>query len=64
MNDLEENISFNCPYCGSSMVVKIDLTGGQKQKFVYDCEVCCRPIAVTVEIDDEGIKNFNCEKES
>ncbi len=35
-----------CPYCGESVEIAIeeDLAG----EMIWDCEVCCRPWAVTV----------------
>ena len=47
-----------------SIGVKIDLTGGQNQLFAYDCEVCCRPITLQVEIYADGVINIITEKES
>ena len=46
-----------------SNTVRVDLTGGRKQKFVYDCEVCCHPILIKVEADESGIINASAEKE-
>ena len=44
--------------------IKVDLTGGQKQSLIYDCEVCCRPITLQVEIHADGVINIITEKES
>ena len=64
MLNLEEDYSINCPYCTESRAIRIDLTGGQKQFLIYDCEVCCQPISVQLEIDVNGIINLTTEKES
>ena len=64
MLNLEEDCFINCPYCLESIGIKIDLTGGQNQLLTYDCEVCCRPITLQIEIDSEGIINVTAEKES
>ena len=42
-----------CPYCFSSIPVEIDVPGGN-QDYYEDCQVCCAPMAVGVQIDDEG----------
>ena len=47
---VEEFEDFLCPYCGGNNALAIDLSGGNRQSFVVDCEVCCAPIAVIVKI--------------
>ena len=58
MNVLNE-WEFPCPYCGEMNVLEIDRTEGSSQSFAVDCDVCCRPIEVTVNIDRKG--NINVE---
>ncbi len=64
MPSVEEDYSINCPYCLENIKIRIDLTGGQNQFLIYDCEVCCRPITLQVEIDDDGVINTITERES
>ena len=61
---LEEDYYINCPYCMESISIRIDLTGGQNQFFIYDCEVCCQPISIHSDIDVNGVANLTIEKES
>ena len=61
---LEENYSFNCPYCSADISICIDFAGGRKQAFVYDCETCCRPIEIHLELDANGVVDFVAQKES
>lgn len=42
-----------CPYCGERIEVIVDDSAGD-QRYIEDCQVCCRPITVVVSIDDEG----------
>lgn len=42
-----------CPYCYSNIPVEIDVSGGN-QDYYEDCQVCCAPMAIGVQIDDEG----------
>ena len=44
--------------------MRIDLTSGQKQFLIYDCEICCQPISIQIEIDVNGIAKLTTEKES
>ena len=44
-------VSVNCPYCGESLDLWVDETGGSSQKYVEDCQVCCQPNVLTVRWD-------------
>ena len=48
---MEEIVDVMCPYCGQTCEVPIN-TGLARQRFVTDCEVCCRPFAVVAECDN------------
>jgi len=52
MNVLIEK-SVQCPYCGESIELLIDLSVPQ-QNYTEDCQVCCRPIIVNVGVDSSG----------
>lgn len=43
----------SCPYCGEPIELLLDASAGD-QHYIEDCTVCCRPISVTVTIDDDG----------
>ncbi len=60
---IEEVQEFNCPYCAAVISVTIDTTAGRRQSFVTDCEVCCRPIEIEVDIDRDGYVNFIAKRE-
>ena len=42
-----------CPYCGERLETLIDLSCGSTC-YIEDCQVCCRPIELTLEVDGEG----------
>lgn len=42
-----------CPYCGETIVLLVDASAGTQQ-YIEDCAVCCRPIVVSVGVDDDG----------
>ena len=48
-----------CPYCAQPFDVEIDPTGGLDQEWVIDCEICCRPIVVQVQVEGEEIVSLN-----
>ncbi|POP52911.1 CPXCG motif-containing cysteine-rich protein [Zhongshania marina] len=51
MNSIE-SIYEQCPYCGESIELLIDASGGDEE-YIEDCEVCCRPISIVLRVDDE-----------
>ena len=52
MNVLIEK-SVQCPCCGERIELLIDLSVPQ-QSYTEDCQVCCRPIIVSVDVDSTG----------
>ncbi|GAB3029953.1 MULTISPECIES: CPXCG motif-containing cysteine-rich protein [Oleiagrimonas] len=48
MNELEP-VAATCPYCGEPIELTVDCTV-ETQRYVEDCEVCCRPIDVEVRV--------------
>ena len=64
MQNLEEDYFINCPYCMERISIRIDLTGGQNQFLIYDCEICCQPISIRIGVDVSGVINVTTEKES
>ncbi|MHB1225211.1 MAG: CPXCG motif-containing cysteine-rich protein [Gemmatimonadaceae bacterium] len=43
-----------CPYCGEPSEIVVDPGGGNLQRYVEDCPVCCRPWQVTVHFASDG----------
>jgi hypothetical protein len=52
----------NCPYCGERIELVIDCSVGL-QKYVEDCQVCCRPIHVSAGLDARGALMVDVEHE-
>jgi len=42
-----------CPYCGEVIDLLVDCSVPQ-QRYIEDCNVCCRPMNVAVWVDSEG----------
>lgn len=42
-----------CPYCYSTNTTEIDISAGS-QDYYEDCQVCCAPMELFVDIDDQG----------
>lgn len=43
--------SFRCAYCGEINHTFVDLSQGNTQKYVEDCQVCCRPNQLSISYD-------------
>ena len=52
MAELSEQ-TIGCPYCGESISILVDDTLPE-QRYVEDCQVCCRPIELDVEVAPDG----------
>jgi hypothetical protein len=44
----------DCPYCGERFETAVDVSAGSAA-YIEDCQVCCQPIEVTVQVDDSGV---------
>jgi hypothetical protein len=57
----------HCPYCGEIIDLLID-PSESVQEYVEDCFVCCRPITITVNIEElphnENITTVNVRSEN
>jgi hypothetical protein len=51
--NVEETVVVQCPYCAQSFEVLVDCSIEQ-QEYIEDCEVCCRPVTLVVNVSTEG----------
>ena len=52
----DEDVVWTCQYCGVHNSVWLDLTVDEKQDFIEDCRICCRPNRIIITTDyDENI---------
>lgn len=52
MPELSEQM-IDCPYCGEAISVLVD-DSLPEQRYVEDCQVCCRPIVLDVTVGPDG----------
>jgi hypothetical protein len=60
---MQDEASYYCDSCGEEIVVPIDFAAGTEQTYVEDCPVCCHPMVIHVEIDDDGNVSVTGEAE-
>jgi hypothetical protein len=46
-------VSVQCPYCGESFDTAVDWSAGAF-RYIEDCHVCCQPIELAGDVDDDG----------
>ena len=55
---LEEEYFFTCPHCWEEISMLLDISV-PRQDYVEDCEVCCNPLHIFYQADEDGIIEFN-----
>jgi len=51
---MNDEATYVCGACGEEIVIPIDLSQGESQRYVEDCPVCCRANVICVEINSDG----------
>ncbi|WP_138431387.1 CPXCG motif-containing cysteine-rich protein [Fodinibius saliphilus] len=46
-----QNSTFHCAYCGEVNHTIIDPSQGKTQKYIEDCQICCKPNNLSVSYD-------------
>lgn len=60
----DDTSTFYCAFCGEPNETAVDLSAGSTQRYVEDCQVCCRPNVLTVFFDREGRASIEVAPES
>ncbi|MFQ5606224.1 MAG: CPXCG motif-containing cysteine-rich protein [bacterium] len=50
---MKDTVEITCPYCGEPNEIYIDFSGGVHQSYVEDCQICCQPWEIFVDLTDE-----------
>ena len=51
--ELTPFVTVQCPYCGEQYETAVDVSAGSF-RYVEDCQVCCQPIELAGEVDQDG----------
>lgn len=49
----QESVEVQCPYCAQSFEVLVDCSISH-QEYIEDCEVCCRPVTLVIDVAEDG----------
>jgi transcription elongation factor Elf1 len=53
---MNEFPTINCPHCGERFQISVETDDGNAE-FVVDCEICCRPMTVSVRVKAGTVEN-------
>jgi hypothetical protein len=63
MNHFDPVQQILCPYCGEPIEIRLDIAAANED-YTEDCSVCCRPILLHVERDENGEPSVSATRES
>jgi len=55
-------VTIDCPYCGEPIEILLE-PSEDSQRYIEDCQVCCRPITISVTVDEEGGTSVDASSE-
>jgi len=55
---MQTETTVQCPFCGQLSTLELDTTL-RSQRFVTDCETCCRPMEVHAECENGEIVSID-----
>jgi hypothetical protein len=62
---MHNTAEYTCAYCGETNLTFVDLSAGTQQSYIEDCQVCCQPNVLYLQIDQETLDiEINSEPES
>jgi hypothetical protein len=56
--------TYTCAFCGSDNEAEVDTSASKLQRYVEDCQTCCRPNLLTIQIDNDGEPTVTAEPEN
>ncbi|NTU53547.1 MAG: CPXCG motif-containing cysteine-rich protein [Chlorobiaceae bacterium] len=51
--EIEQTVLVQCPYCAECFEVLVECSIAH-QEYIEDCEVCCRPVTIVVDVAEDG----------
>ena len=52
---MQTTADYTCAYCGETSTTFVDLSAGSNQRYVEDCQVCCRPNILYITVDEDTL---------
>lgn len=57
-----EEADIQCPFCWETITIEVDLSAGSA-RYTEDCQVCCHPLVITLNVDDAQRFSVDVEAE-
>ncbi len=59
---ITDSAEIQCPYCWERIFIEID-PSVPMQEYIEDCQVCCRPMEIRVNLDADGRADVSANRE-
>lgn len=53
---MQTTSEYYCAFCGEENTTFVDLSSGMSQSYVEDCQICCRPNILYIQIDEDTLE--------
>lgn len=53
---MQNTAEYFCAYCGEPNLTFVDVSAGNHQSYVEDCQVCCRPNVLYIALDEDTLE--------
>jgi hypothetical protein len=58
-----QSVQIRCPYCGEPVSLVVDCSV-ERQEYIEDCSVCCRPITIAVVVANGEVASIEGRSEN
>ncbi|BBC22500.1 MULTISPECIES: CPXCG motif-containing cysteine-rich protein [unclassified Pseudanabaena] len=52
---MQDTAEYTCAFCGEPNMTFVDFSAGMQQSYVEDCQVCCQPNVLYIQIDEDTL---------
>ncbi|MEI6329923.1 MAG: CPXCG motif-containing cysteine-rich protein [Pseudanabaena sp.] len=52
---MQDTAEYTCAFCGETNMTFVDFSAGMQQSYVEDCQVCCQPNVLYIQIDEDTL---------
>lgn len=52
---MQDTTEYTCAFCGEPNMTFVDFSAGMQQSYVEDCQVCCQPNVLYIQIDEDTL---------
>ena len=53
---METTAEYACAFCGEINTIFVDLSAGMTQSYIEDCQVCCRPNDLILQVNEDSLE--------